>query len=144
MSKVTAGGMAARIAALSVAASLAVVAGHSGYAGPGEGVELMVGGYGLSLLTFASFPRLRRNDLVMALGALFLALSLLRYLDGAPAAAAPLLFGLVGAAAAWLPSRIDRFRREERREERRRGRRVSDLISQGARVRAPQPDRQGF
>ena len=144
MGKVTTGPMAARIAALGVAASLAAVAGRSGDGGPGEAVELMVGGYGLSLLVFASFPRLRRNDLVMTLGALFLALSLLRYLDGAPAAAAPLLFGLAGAAAAWLPSRIDRFRRDERREERRRGRRVSDLISQRVRVRAPEPDRQGF
>ncbi len=113
-----------RTAALASACAMALSAGRGGPLGAWTAVGLAAGGYGLSLLLFAAFPRLRRNDLVLGVAAFLLTLSLLRYLDGAPTAATPLLFGLAGAASAWLPSRVERFRREERRARRRGDRRA--------------------
>ena len=130
-----AGSWVLRAAALGAAGATAALAGASPL-GPLEASGLAAGGYGLSLLSFAAFPRLRRNDLVLSVAAFFVALSFIRYLGEAADMAWPFAFGLIGAAAAWLPSRVDRFRSERRAERRaeRRGRRASARLSPGSEV----------
>ena len=121
--------VAARIGALGMAAVMAALTGRSGADALSEAAAFTAASYGLSLLLFAGFPRLRRDDLALAAGAGFVALALPRYLEGSTSALAPLLFGLAGAGGAWAPSRVERFRSEERSLERRRGGRASDLVS---------------
>jgi hypothetical protein len=67
--------------------------------------------YGLACLCFLAGPRLRRNDLALALVALGAAAEVAQGVVGRDASVHDVLADSLGVLAAWTPSRIETLRR---------------------------------
>lgn len=67
--------------------------------------------YGLTVLTILAAPRMRRNDLALAMVAIGAAMEVAQSFTGRDASFSDLFADSIGVLAAWAPTQVERVRR---------------------------------
>jgi VanZ family protein len=101
------------LAALCLAALMLAPAfqGAERYFGLTDGEAHAIAFYGLTLISILAAPRVRRNDLALAMVAIGAAMELAQSVTGRSASFSDLAADSIGVFAAWAPTQVERVRR---------------------------------